>query len=364
MLNDKTIGIVTVYRTENCGSFLQAFVLMNILKQNGYVVKFVCYNNIFSQVYSHCVISLKKIIKLDTRGFILEWKKFLNFKREQKIFPLIPIHNCCKESLSCVIVGSDTIWNIDAPYFYNNIKRYFGGIFTSKKIKTISYAASAGNTGKEAFLSNSDVMSGLRQLDAISVRDSHTQAIVEEVLGEEPIVVCDPTLLWSKEEYNLLIKDKEKIKDAPILIYYFGIIPTNIIEKILWLKNMTGKRVVSFGENRSWCDQTVAYDPFTFLQYYRDSSFVITNTFHGTIFSLIYQKKFADYAIGKKKVEDILYAFGIEERLLSNNADLILLYQKEINYVFVESKIQDMKRDSLKYLEDQLAMKVGNNYAK
>ena len=61
MSNKKTIGLVTVYRTENCGSYLQAYVMMEILRQNGYEVKFIKYNNTFYQLRSHINISIKKI---------------------------------------------------------------------------------------------------------------------------------------------------------------------------------------------------------------------------------------------------------------------------------------------------------------
>lgn len=354
MPDKKTVGIVTVYRTENCGSYLQAYVLMEILRQNGYEVKFIKYNNILSQLHSHIDISIKKILKMKFKGAVLDLQKLLNFKKHRRTFHIVSIRAAIKEHFDNIVIGSDTIWNIEAFLFYKNIERYFGNIFTSNGIRTITYAASVGNTKKELFVSNSKVREGLQKLDAVSVRDSYTQELVKDVLGEYPVKVCDPTLLWSQEEYNLLIKDKRIIGDAPILLYYFGPVSDVLKKRILELGKTTGKKIVSFGEYRAWCDYAVPYDPYTFLQYYRDSSFVITNTFHGTVFSLIYQKNFVDYGIGKQKVKDILYSVDLKERLVSDDTYLIAFYNKKITYSLVEKKINEIRDMSLKYLMGSL----------
>ena len=278
----------------------------------------------------------------------------MNFKKYRRIFLLASTSTSIKEHFDSIVIGSDTLWNIDVPFFYKNIERFFGSIFTMNAIRTITYAVSVGNTKKELFISDPKVRKGLQKLDAVSVRDTYTQELVKDVLGEYPVKVCDPTLLWSREEYNLLIKDKKIIGDAPILLYYFGPVSDVVKERLLELKQETGKKIVSYGEYRAWCDRSISYDPYTFLQYYRDSSFVITNTFHGTVFSLKYKKSFVDYGIGKQKVEDVLYSVGLKERLVSDDTDLIAFTNEKINYSLVEKKINEIRDMSLKYLMDSL----------
>lgn len=349
-----TICIVTVYNSENCGSFLQAFALYDYLKKSGHTVYFLKRDTkgTSHSLKPHFEESIKRILKLKFKALIAEWQRYASFSEAQKIFPTISRDSAEYKSVDCFIIGSDTIWNLDNRYFTDNSKTYFGVNLGNKKI--ISYAASVANTAEQKFINNQTAAKGIAKMADISVRDISTYNVVKNIFGIESEIVCDPTLLLNKDEYNNLIKDKEPFPNSPILIYYFGNLPESTVKQIKALKNETGKKIISFGQVRKWCDINLPYDPYLFIQCYRDCSFVITNTYHGTIFSLIYEKNFADYGQNKKKVKFLLDSLGAENAFADDNDDLIIYYKNDLDYKVINKKIEEQKNISTEFLKRNL----------
>lgn len=348
------IGIVTVYNIENCGSCLQAFALSNIIENMGHEVSFIKLSKrgTTHTISHHVIESMKRIVKLRFSEVPIEWKRYKAFCKIQKSFTETAENSSAMDKIDCIILGSDTIWNIDTKRFNNEMDLFFGLRFPEKKV--ISYAVSIANTPKEKFINNKKAIQGAKKLADISVRDNATYDMVKNVFNINPTMVCDPTLLLRKDDYNFLIKDKKAFSDSPILIYYFGNLPTETIEKIKVLKKKIGKKIISFGQYRKWCDINLPYDPYLFIQCYRDCSFVITNTYHGTIFSLIYEKNFADYGQGKKKIEHLLGSMGAENAFADNNDDLTLFYTDRLNYNVINKKITEQQNISMEFLKRNL----------
>lgn len=349
-----TVCIVTVYNSENCGSFLQAFALYNYLKEEGNTVYFLKRNlkGTSHSLILHLKDGLKRILKLNFKAFLAEWQKYFIFSDAQKIFPAISRDSTEYKSVDCFIIGSDTVWNLDNRYFADNSETYFGVNLESKKI--ISYATSVGNTSEQKFISNKTALKGLSKMAEISVRDISTKNIVKEISGIESTIVCDPTLLLNKDDYNYLIKDKETFPNSPILIYFFGNLSKSTTEQIKNLRNITGKKIISFGQVRKWCDINLPYDPYLFIQCYRDCSFVITNTYHGSIFSLIYEKNFADYGQNKNKVKHLLCSLGAENAFADDNSDLKTYYSGNLDYKLINERIEKQKCISTEFLKRNL----------
>lgn len=348
------ICIVTVYNNESCGSYWQAYALKNTIEKLGHKVFFYKIDKKGSahSIPFHLVEGAKKLIKFKFDDISMGIKSYNGFCKAQKEFTVINKNSKQIENIDCYVIGSDTVWNLEKKKFHDKINIFFGLEFDEKKV--ITYAASAANTKKEKFSENSKIKNGIRKMADISVRDINTYEIVSDVFGIESKLVCDPTLLLDKEEYNALIKDNIKFENSPILIYYFGEFTNDTIVKIKELKSKTGKQIISLGKYRAWCDINLPFDPYLFIQCFRDCSFVLTNTYHGSIFSLIYQKQFADYGQEKKKIEYLLSSLKAEKAFADFGEDLIPFYDNRLDYSVINDEINKLKNSSEQFLKRNL----------
>lgn len=348
------ICIITVYNSENCGSFLQAYALKTILEKLGHNVYFLERNkkDTSHSLKPHIKDSIKKLLQLQFEDCKNIWKRYSAFSKAQTLFTTTNKSEKIYNEMDCFIIGSDTVWNLNSKYFSKNTDIYFGKNLSSKKI--ITYAVSAANTPKDKFIHNKTAIECSHKISDISVRDDATYEIVRDIFNMNSTIVCDPTLLLNKNDYNWLIKDMPCFDNSPILIYYFGNLSDNSIKQIKKLREKTGKRIISFGQHRTWCDINLPFDPYLFIQCYRDCSFVITNTFHGTIFSLIYEKNFANYGQEKKKIESLLKSVGAEKTFVQSNDNLLPFYENQLDYNDINKKIRVQKNTSLEFLKRNL----------
>lgn len=347
------ICIITVYNSENCGSFLQAYALKAALEKLGHTVYFFNRNNkdTSHSLKLHIEDSIKKSLQLQFKDCRNIWKRYAAFTEAQKLFPTISESDEIYHKIDCFVIGSDTLWNLNSKYFSKNIDIYFGKNLNSK---IITYAVSVANTPKDKFVNNKTAIECSRRISDISVRDDATYEIVKDVFHMDCEIVCDPTLLLNKDDYNLLIKDRPAFDDASILIYYFGNLPDDSVHQIKRLREETGKKIISFGQYRAWCDINIPFDPYLFIQCYRDCSFVITNTFHGTIFSLIYEKNFANYGQEKKKIKSLLSSTDAEKAFALTDEDLLPFFENRLDYNIITKKIEEHKNSSIQFLKRNL----------
>lgn len=339
------IGIITVYNSYNCGSFLQAFALCTVLKRSNdvYFIKRRLQSK-QDRFYYRILQAIKYILKRNFKKALFILKKYFTFR---KCRMLLPIKNKYSD-LDLLIYGSDTIWNINDSYFMREWKKYWGYGVTQKKI---TYAASVGATQEEKILEKTELRQCIAEFSGISVRDEHTHNIVKKMLpdGETVKRVVDPTLLLDVQEYKN-IANGCKEKDF-ILVYAFSDIGQDAIAQIKKFADETGKKLVAFGEDFP-ADKHISYNPFDFLAYYEKADYIITNTFHGTIFSMIYNKKFVSYGKEKKKVALLLEEFGLSDRNIDVLDDIFSIIENEIDYDGVNQLISRKRDESLEYLNE------------
>lgn len=349
------IAIVTVYNTENCGSFLQSYALKAAIEKLGHKVYFL-YRDLKgtdNTVKSHIRLGLIKCAKFQFGAAWNFWKRYFNFKTVNKNQSIVYRDTELFDDIDCFVLGSDTIWNFESKYFYENKNTYTG--LNLPDVKKITYAVSAANTGCENFINDTDIKEGIKRLSAISVRDYSTKAIVENITGKSPVVVCDPTMLLDTEDYTSLMIEKSSRSDKKyILLYCFDSLSDIQKKHILELKNETGCKLVSFGEYRSWCDRNPAYAPDSFLSYMKNADFVVTNTFHGTIFSVLFHKNFADYGGKKLKISNLLNQLGLQDAIVDERMSLAEKYKMNLNYEKADEVISELRQQSLNYLYDSL----------
>lgn len=346
------ICIVTVYKG-NCGTCLQAYSTYKTLTEMGHNVTFLFQdtpngNLSFKQRVKTFLIKCLKMEFTSAKLLVLSARAYKNF---EKRFPTIKIDSKEMNNVDLFVLGSDTIWNFNSPFFYEKRDIYTGKFFG--KGNSITYAASAANTPYETFIKDEGIKVAIDNLKAISVRDEDTKKIVRKLTGKEATIVCDPTMLAQKQmfdEFLIDIHDKNYI-----LIYAFASFTKAEQEEILNLKEKTGLKIISFGESRPWCDKSIPYDVCAFVSYMKNADFVITNTFHGTIFSIINEKNFAEYGYRQKKIADLLESLQLTEAVRENRKSVAEIYENELDYTYANEKIKQLRAESMLYLKENLS---------
>ncbi len=197
----------------------------------------------------------------------------------------------------------------------------------------------AGNSIKE-YLNN---------MKAISVRDKATYDIVKKITNRKIDVVCDPTFLLTKEDYKKEIGNK--LNDNYIFVYLFSNLNSSLVQKIKDFAKSRNLKIISGTNNYNWCDDCVINNPINFMNsiYYAD--YVITDTFHGTIFSINFEKQFIVLNKKKNKVNELLKNFNFEDRLFEENSNIEILDEK-IDYKLRNKPLKEHREASFNYLNE------------
>lgn len=320
-MKDKVI-IVTVYNSENCGSFLQAFAMMQTLTQLGYDVAFYKRDTKdSSHGKKRRLIAIKNsLIHGQIKSAYYLAKRWYDFERAQKCFKICEYGDSFYNDAQIVVFGSDTIWNFgdDFPYLREHAEILLGNVFKGKRL--ISYAASIGNTEEDIFQKYALQYGNLSNFTSLMVRDSHTKNVVEKVCKKNATIVCDPTLLVDRKIFVEL--EKGKVLGKYILIYIFEELSVDIQTEIRSFADSKGCKIFSLMKKRIWCDAFVPSSPSEMVTHFKCAEYIITNTFHGCAFSIIYQKPFAVQNIGKNKVVELLRDYGASNHMFSTSGEL------------------------------------------
>lgn len=357
------IAILSMQRVINYGSFLQAYSLKRILENRGHTVTFIDIKDKNGSV--NCFKDYKDkgfmyYVKMMYRKIFHTSAYCAAFKREHlfhtKLFKELGLSekydSFDKQEFDLCIIGSDEVFNCcqDAPW--EGSMHLFGEGINAKKI--ISYAASFGHTTITDIQEKNIydfVKNCLRKLDAISVRDKNSAEIVEEMTGKAPLINIDPVFLSTyKERIPTNIKDKNYI-----LIYGYDerICEQEIITVVKKFAKQHNKKIIALGMAQSWCDSTIVPDPFELLAYFENADYIVTDTFHGTVFSIKYQKQFVTIIreSNQEKLLDLLETFDLRSREVFNYDDIPKVLLDVYNKETVRKQIQEKKNVALGYLE-------------
>ncbi len=345
------ICIVTVYNSINCGSWLQAYALKKYFEKCDDDVYFLKRNNIGSSAsIMHKIINLsKKLLKYGPKKFYRQYLIYRDFNQKLKSFKIISKKSKIFKQIDCFVLGSDTIWNISEKYFYHNRKDYFGALNTMNS-KIVTYAVSIGNTDAKMFDLN--FKEYISKMDLISVRDVSTKNMVLNLCDRKPFMVCDPTLLLNPSDFDdLIIDDNVNSNKKFIFLYLFEKLSeqnADLLKKFAKEKKCT---IINGVIDDKRFDKNNRNSPSFFLNCMKKSDYVITDTFHGLMFSLIYEKKFLVINRNKIKINEFMIENEIDNRLVNSEE---LLNINMLNKKFVLSKnrkIVELKKKSEEYLK-------------
>lgn len=342
------VGIITFSKAINYGAVLQTFALQRNIEKLGVSCEIINYENTLRAKNPNATTTLKSlIIELSQVpkkiGFKQFWKK-MKFTEKYD-------HNTIVKAnllFDCFICGSDQVFN------YKLIKDDYNYMlaFVTDPAKKNSYAASFGlkSIDSEHVQKYKKLLSDFRHL---SVRETQGSSIVKELLDRECDVVLDPVFLLSPDEWNMLVPNKICTKKY-ILVYQFSRSDklSGMVE--LLAKNNNLEVVVinaSFHKNFGKAEYLYGVSPQEFIGLIRNAEFVVTNSFHGVAFSIIFQKQFlVSVADGLKdvasRIESLLNVFGIYNRL----TDGIVFDTNPIDYSAVQKTMLIERERSLQYL--------------
>lgn len=333
----KTVGIMSMQRIYNYGSFLQSYALKRLIEltEENIEVKFLDYRpgkplvkTDISEGSNGFIRKINKIKEYNQVDAKLGDKfRFFNHKRTyaKRFFPLLgltekPNHDY---SVDVQIIGSDEVFNCVQS---NSNVGYSRDLFghNSKAKKVISYAGSFGNTTYEKITEYSiDKMlkEDFLALEQISVRDENSRSVIKKLTGSNPSVNVDPVLAYDYMKLEPKIPQSRLLKENYILVYGYSGRLTNEENKIIKeYAKKKGAKIVCIGGVQECCDKFIDCNPFEVLAYFRDADSIITDTFHGTIFSIINNKKFC--TIIRKSVGN---SYGNEEKLAYLLGNLVLI---------------------------------------
>jgi len=385
------IGVVANHKTINYGTMLQALATQRALERLGFTVETINLEGIEGDIksrkmhYFRTQMSkkdllesklpyLKKQIRAKlNHGFAEQLRKremvFRAFREEQ-----FPMSEICKdrEELSrlsrkydTVLVGSDQIWlpsNIAADVFTLN--------FVPEEINKVAYASSFGVSNLPQI---QEKVAGafLNRINHVSVRELSGQRIVEAMAKREVPVVCDPTMLFTGEEWMRIIPKMKVRKEPYIFCYFLG----NNPEQREWasqVREKTGLQIVAPLHMDEYIKSDVRFPdlspfdmgPKEFLNYIREAEYVITDSFHGTVLSVLNGKRVFTFDRFRKnaavstntRIDSLYMLLGIPERHINADANVDECIAMPAEYDAAWARIDSLRKDSWKYLKTALGV--------
>jgi len=274
------------------------------------------------------------------------------FERTNKKYFSNDFENVVQDyNLDGFVCGSDTIFCVEE--FGGMEDGYYANYDCMKNGYAVSYAASFGDS---KFDENGlvELEKRMKNFKAIGIREYGMVPTIEKMVDVPVKKVVDPTLLLKEEEYSEIVSDKKE-EEKYLLIYARRYNPkmSAYAEKIA---QENGWKVVEISLRATNKDKhKMAYDAGVeeFLSLVKNAEFVVTNSFHGLIFSVQFRK---DYVVFSReqadtKIAEISKLFGLSDRVLVNGDEE---FNKEINYDEVHSRIDEARKESLEFLKMEL----------
>lgn len=365
-------------RVVNCGSYLQAYALKKIIESLGHEVVFIdykvekpiCCNKEDFRVYRKNFI---KNVILNTLSDLPVFFPFLPVEvrysveerhyYKSKYFRQLGLSKEKRYStrVDTVVIGSDEVFNC---FQLNPEVGFSPELFgkNSNANKIITYAASFGNTTYEEIEKNrkkDELKSYFNRMSALSARDNNSAEIIRILTGLNPSHNLDPVLIYG---FSKEIPDID-ITDDYLLVYAYRrrILPEEA-KAILSFAKEKGLKTISVGGYQPFCDDNILVSPFEALGYFKKAKYVFTDTFHGTIFSVINHKLFVTFVReghGKnygnsEKMNGLLSDLGLESRKVTDLKQISELMESKIDYESVDLILESERKKSREYLIESI----------
>lgn len=348
------IGIMSMQRIINYGSYLIAHSMKNTFEKMGHQVEFVDFK-IEPPLTTHDSDHHEDNLNENDKNFMAQQEQFLTRFKEEWIKSLGIDQRNERPELDLLVIGSDEVFNcLQANPDVGYSVELFGKDNNAKKV--ITYAASCGSTTYERLVSfgkDKEVADLLKKMDAISVRDNNTREFVEKLTNITPTMSLDPVLLYNFEDEIV-----DNVEDENYIIVYSYILRLNDEENqaLINFARKHNKKIICVGMYQKCCDKFIPAAPLEMLGYFKKADYVFTDTFHGSIFSIKAQKPFATLIreSNKEKLTDLLERFDKSDRIIGGMEDLEKVLLAPIDYTNTNQIIEKMRIEAYDYLNQFL----------
>ena len=388
-------AIVSCYFQPNYGSMLQALATQMALDRLGRPNETICIDGLRDEIRRKKLLyfakaSLTSDILLSKAGMAVsrlrrkipgnDYGKMIqarkrafqefqdsHFRLSDRYGSRRELQDACRDHYSAVLVGSDQLWlpaNIAADYYTLS--------FVPEGINTIAYATSFGQADLPRKIRKA-AAGFLPAIRHIGVRERSGQKLVRKLCGRKVPVVADPTLLFTGDEWDSLRQDMPAAEGSYIFCYFLGNNPAHR-DFASRLSQATGNRIVALTHvdeyvhsDNGYADET-PWDigPSEFLNLIRDAEWVCTDSYHCTVFSMLYKRRFFSFRRYSRKtvqstnsrLDTLLEQCGLTERLLTGKEEVPSCTDLNIDYKKVHRRIDRLREYSWKYLKDALEDKT------
>ena len=350
------VGILTFHRAHNYGAIMQLYALKTYIENLGHEVQVIDYiKERIDRGYPKVRLPKtgteeeKEILEYGEEAYKRKWEKFNKFIMElDKTEEVHSEEDLEKLDLDYIICGSDQIWNPNYTEGFDPV--YFGG--KNKIARKISYAASMGI--KRANLEDEKTLEDrLSNLDYISVREECLRKYAQKFTNKRVQTVLDPSLLLDAEDY---LRIEIKPQYSNYLFVYTMFENENmmkIADKIAKEKGLTVVELTQDGNkpNKEHHIQVSDAGPGEFIGLVNNADFIVTNSFHGTNFALIFNKEFYTIPVElvNSRIENILKVSKAEDRCIMNEEEIDL--NLKMNYKKIMANLNVGRSKSYEFLK-------------
>ena len=334
------IGILTHPQGSNYGGILQCYALCTYLKKLGHepiVIQRVADKSFF--LWS-IVRNILKTLHFPRYYHPDEIDRMANIRPfiQKHLARTEPVNSqnkmkkvCKKYGLDAVIVGSDQVWRHDYAMKYGF--NYFLDFVPDDVVKA-SYAASFGLSDWQYTHRETEIIKQLLdRFKGISVREEDAVSLIKDNTGKNALQLIDPTMLLKQEDYDN-ITNHRLVKEKYVFVYWLG--DKNLIASAIERYKTEGYTIVNINL-RDICEQISVEDWLSYIKY---ADYVITDSFHGCVFSIIFERQFIAFGNksgGNSRIKSLCKMFGFEsetfKQYLNVNSKLEILRQNANNYI-------------------------------
>lgn len=354
------IGILTFHRAHNYGAVLQCYALQETLKRMGHDVQVIDYRQPWIEDFytlfgwnmikrnSRSASSLFKYLKGSLKKWILAPEKARNFRqfREDFLNLSLPCTDVMPQMYDCYVVGSDQLWSLHCLGGEAD-RIYMGDFARPEGSRLVGYAISADI--KSVRESEALLKETLPGFDALSMREREVAETVNQLTGCACEVCLDPTLLTDASLWNPLLAD---VPEKEYVLMY----------EVRWNPQTKGKLrekaeelAAAVGPHCKVIDLTRVNRPVTeFVSLFRNASYVVTTSFHGIVFSIIFGIPF--YALPlwggyDLRYMELLRSLGAEDRLIGFDTPMTPV---SMDFTSVKERLAARQKESMAFIEKSL----------
>lgn len=379
------VGILTILNVNNYGAELQCCALYRKLQQLGYDAEVINYlfgihpEHVFDGEKRSVPIPLKQLIKVKLLPVVqnmfclfhqknkrLRNKRFDEFHAKYNhltstVYPSVKSLYEAKFNYDVLCIGSDQVWNYMKGY---SLEPFFA-CFDKNNTKKITYASSIGLSSLSVE-AEQVFKKELANFAYISVREQQASEILEKLLNRKIDVVLDPTLILNKQEWIEVAKYDMCPKEKYLLVYIVTIKPCDYVltlaRHIAKQRNLKIVRICrdAYPEHSgSDVEEILTAGPSDFVGLFSKAEFVVTNSFHGTVFSINFSKPF--YSVIKShhstnsRLTSILKKLGLEDRIVPVGSQLPMI--SDIDFSGPSAKLEAERKLSIEYINKALSNK-------